>query len=88
MCHTQTVPYLLLQVTEATRSKNYIQLKTVVNMHERNHGGEDRCKVLQIAIFKDFPTNYNSFVNVWVCTSELDFVQHFAMFLKEKRIQQ
>lgn len=87
MCHTQTVPYFLLQGTEATRSKNYIQLKTIVNMHKRNQGGEDRCKVFQVAIFKDFPTNYNSFVYVWVCTSELDFVQHFAMFFKEKLIQ-
>lgn len=56
-------------------------------MHKRNQGGEDRCKVFQVAIFKDFPTNYNSFVYVWVCTSELDFVQHFAMFFKEKLIQ-
>lgn len=81
MRHTQTVPHLLLQGTEATKSKNYIQLKTVVmNMHKRSHGGEDRCEVFQIAIFKDSPTNYNSFVYVWVCTSELDFVQHFAMF--------
>lgn len=71
--HTQTVPRLLLQGTEAkTRSKNYTKLQRVVmTMFKGNHG-EDRCEVFQTAVCNKSPPNDNFFACVRVCMRELD----------------